>query len=90
MADKNSRKPVYELSICRFSSDKFTLIKEKVKSLGDFADVLLDARLNEEEITSAFGILGDAEIVSLIRRHPIKSPFEDWIYPNLNRTCDYI
>lgn len=70
MDDDNYRKFIDELLICRYSSDKLALIKEKVKSFGDIEDLLLDAQLSEEEITSVLGILGDVEIAALISRHP--------------------
>lgn len=72
MDDKDYREFIDELMACRYSSDKLGFIKEKVKSFEDIEDVLLDAQLREEEITSVFGILGDVEIAALIRRHPFK------------------
>lgn len=76
MDDEDYRKLIDELLVCRYASDKFALIKEKVKSFGDFEDVLFDAELSEEEITSAFDILGDVEIAALMRRHPFRSKIE--------------
>ncbi len=73
MDDEDYRKLIAELLVCRYSSDKLALIKEKIKSFGDFEDVLFDAQLSEEEITLAFGILGDVELAALIKRHPYKS-----------------
>jgi hypothetical protein len=72
MHDEDYRKLVDELLICRYSSDKLALIKAKVRSFGDLEDLLFDAQLCEEEITSVFNILGDVEIAALLRRHPFK------------------
>lgn len=72
MDNEDYRKFIDELLGCRYLADKLSLIKEKVKSFGDLEDVLFDAQMNEEEITSVFGILGDVEIAALIRRHPFK------------------
>lgn len=76
MADENYRKLIDELSICRYSSDKLALIKEKVKIFGDMEDLLSDVRLSEQEISSVLGILGDFEIAALIKRHPFKSDIQ--------------
>jgi len=76
MHDEDYRKLIDELLMCRHSSDKLALIKEKVKSFGDLEDLLFDAMLNEEEITSVFDILGDIEIAALIRRHPFKTDIQ--------------
>jgi len=76
MDDGKYRKFIEELLICRYSSDKLALIKEKVKSFGDIEDLLFDAQLSEEEITSVLGMLGDVEIAELIRRHPLKSDIQ--------------
>lgn len=76
MDDKKYRKLINELLICRYSSDKLALIKENVKSFSDMEDVLLDAHLSGEEITSLFDILGDVEIAALIKRHPFKSDIQ--------------
>ena len=51
MDDEKYRKFIDELLICRYSSDKLALIKEKVKSFGDIENLLFDAQLSEEEIT---------------------------------------
>jgi len=76
MHDEDYRKLIDELIICRHSSDKLALIKEKVKSFGDLEDLLFDAQLSEEETASVFDILGDVEIAALIRRHPFKTDMQ--------------
>lgn len=76
MDNKDYRKLINELLICRYSSDKLALIKEKVKSFSDMEDVLLDTDLSEEETTRLFDILGDVEIAALIKRHPFKSDIQ--------------
>jgi hypothetical protein len=77
MNDDDYRKLVDELLMCRYSSDKLTLIKEKIKSLDDFEEVLFDAQLSDKEIAAAFRMLKDAELAILIRRHPIKTDIQD-------------
>ena len=76
MHDEDYRKLIDELLICRHSSDKLVLIKEKVKSFGDLEDLLLDAHLSEEETALVFDILGDVEIAVLVRRHPFKTDIQ--------------
>lgn len=76
MENEDYRKLIDELLVCRYLSDKLVLIKDKVKSFSDFEDMLFDAQLKEEEITSVFDILGNVEIAALIKRHPFKSDIE--------------
>jgi hypothetical protein len=76
MADEDYRKLIDELLLCRYSSDKLALIKEKVKSLGDIEDLMFDARLSKEEIFTVLTNLGDVELAALIRRHPFKSDIQ--------------
>lgn len=73
MEDENYRALIDELLICRYSSDKLALIKDKVKAFQDIEDILFDARLSEEEIISVLNMLGDVEIAALLKRHPFKS-----------------
>lgn len=76
MDDADYRKLINELLLCRYQSDKLALIKERVKSFDDLEDVLLDAQLCEEEITSVFVVLEDIGIAALIRRYPFKSDIQ--------------
>lgn len=76
MDDEEYRKLIEELLICRNSSDKLALIKEKVKSFGDFEDLLFDAELSEAEMASIISILGDVGIAALIKRHPFKTDIQ--------------
>lgn len=73
MADEAYREMIAELLVCRFSTDKLGLIREKVKAFDDLEDVLLDARLSVKEILLLFDSLGDMEIAALIKRHPFHS-----------------
>lgn len=70
MDDKEYRKIIDELLVCRYTSDKIALIKEKVKSFGDLEDLLFDAELCQEEVTEVFGILNEIEIAAMLKRHP--------------------
>jgi hypothetical protein len=76
MDDEDYRKLIGELLLLRYLSDKLALIKEKVKSFGDFEDILLDAQLDEQEITSVFSLLGDVEMAALIKRYPVRSDIQ--------------
>lgn len=73
MDDKEYRKLIDELLICRYSSDKLALIKEKVKSFDDLEDLLFDAQLIQEEVASILDTLTDMEIAAMVKRHPFNS-----------------
>lgn len=72
MSDDEYRTLIGELMACRYSSDKLALIRQKVKSFGDFEDVLNDAELDDDEIIAMLGVLGEVEVAALLRRHPEK------------------
>jgi hypothetical protein len=76
MDDEDYRSLVEELLRCRYLSDKVELIKQEVKSFDDLDDILLDAQLNEEELTLLFNTLGDVEIAELVKRHPFDSQIQ--------------
>jgi len=76
MEDEEYRKLIEELLICRYSSDKLKLIKEKVKSFDDLEDVILDAQLEEDELVSLFNTFGDVEIAAMIKRYPFASDIQ--------------
>ncbi|RYD02165.1 hypothetical protein N752_27320 [Desulforamulus aquiferis] len=76
MDDSDYRKLIDELLLCRYSSDKLVLIKERVKSFDDLEDVLFDGQLNKEELPLVFEFLGDVEIAALINRHPFISDIQ--------------
>jgi len=73
MDDNGYRKLINELLICRYSSDKLALIREKVKSFDDLEDIILDAQLTKEEMTAILADFTDIEIAAMIRRHPYYS-----------------
>jgi len=72
MEDEDYRNFIYEVLSCRYSADKLAIINEKIKSFGDFEDMLLDARLTRKEMTAALRILGDVELAALSKRHPFE------------------
>ena len=76
MDDKKYRKLIEELIECRFSSDKFKLIKDKVQALDDIEELLFDAHLNETEIYQLFDTLEEAEIAIMVKRHPFVSDLQ--------------
>lgn len=85
MADNAYRKLISELLLCRYSSDKLALIREKVKSFDDLEDILLDAQLNQEEITAIMGNFTDVEIAELVRRHLYYSDVQDVDVPEVEQ-----
>jgi len=70
MADEDYRKLIDELNTSRYLQDKLGLIRERVRSFGDFEDLLLDAELEEEEAGSVLDLGGDMELAALLRHHP--------------------
>jgi hypothetical protein len=76
MDDEKYRELIDELLVCRYSSDKLALIRDKVKAFGDMEDLLLDAELSEEDMFAIFDILADIEIAALIKRHPFNSDIQ--------------
>ncbi len=76
MDNGDYRKLIEELLSCRFVEDKLAVIKEKVKSFGDFEDILIDAQLNEEETYAVLNIAGDIELAALIKHHPFISDIQ--------------
>lgn len=72
MDDEQYRELVEELIRCRYEPDKLVLIKEKVKSLDDFEDILFDVQLEEKEVLSLLDTLGDVELAEMLRRHPFE------------------
>lgn len=76
MDDKEYRILIEELLSCRYSSDKLSIIKEKIKSFDDIEDILLDAQFGEEEFALIFDTLGNIELAALIKRHPFKSAIQ--------------
>lgn len=73
MDNAEYRQLIAELLICQNSSAKIDLIKQNVKSFGDIEDILFDAMLSKNEITSVFEILGNVELAALIKSHPYHS-----------------
>lgn len=69
MEDKEYRKFIEELGVCRYSSDKIAFIKEKVRSIDDMEDLLLDVKFSFEEACQILNLLGDVEFAALLQRH---------------------
>lgn len=92
MSNKNYRRLIEELLMCRHSSDKLALIKEKVKSFADIEDVLLDAMLSETEVFSVLHLLDNTEIAALLQRHPYRDTEDLSESEGVFRVClkDYI
>lgn len=70
MEDEKYRLIIDDILKCRFLSDKIAIIKDKIHSLADFEDLLLDAELEDDEIMEMLGILEISEISALAKRHP--------------------
>lgn len=69
MEDKEYRKFIEELGACRYLSDKLAFIKEKVKSIDDMEDLLLDVEFSFEEACRVLNLLGDVELAALLQRY---------------------
>lgn len=54
---------------CRLMSDKIAMIKRDVTALSDLNDLLLDDRMNREEIRAVLRQLDEPEIAALARLH---------------------
>lgn len=76
MDDRNYRCMIDEIMSCRFISDKINMIKEKIHSLADLEDALLDAEFNEEEMSAVLKELDLTEIAALAKRHPYRADIE--------------
>ncbi len=70
------RNIIDEISQCRFLSDKLAIIKNKIHSLSDLEDLLLDGELLENEIMTILNSIDKIEIVALAKRHPYKSTID--------------
>ncbi|OPX84120.1 MAG: hypothetical protein A4E53_03895 [Pelotomaculum sp. PtaB.Bin104] len=70
MDDGEYRNIVNEMLACRYLDDKIQIIKEHIKTLADFEDIIIDGGLSEAEALAVFNMLDDVEIVVLIKRHP--------------------
>jgi len=70
------RKTIDEIINCRYLSDKLFIIKDKIHSLSDMEDLLMDAELKENEIMTVLATLNLFEIAALSKNHPYKSEIE--------------
>lgn len=73
MDNEKYRQLLDELNTCRYLQDKLELIKERVRSFGDFEDLLLDMELEEEEANSILDLGDDLELAAILRHHPFTS-----------------
>ena len=76
MEDTIYRAVLDELQSCRHLSDKLAIIREKILTLNDLDDLLLDGNLTEIEMTAVFHMLGRLEIAALVKRHLIQSEMD--------------
>lgn len=76
MDNERYRQMLDELNTCRYLQDKLELIKGKVKSFGDFEDLLLDMELEEEDAWSVLELGGDLELAAILRHHPFASDIQ--------------
>jgi len=77
MDDEKYRSIVDEITQCRFLSDKILIIKNKISSLADLEDLLVDVELSEHEITAVIKELKAEEIAALAKYHPFVQKLED-------------
>jgi len=86
MDDKEYRKLIDELLICRYPADKLQFIREQVRSFADLEDLLTDAWLETEEVFQVLDLLGDVEIAALIKRHPYQENQQGVYLPAAEQT----
>lgn len=70
MPDKNYRSVIEEIGQCRFSQDKINIVRERVHTLADLEDVLLDAEWTQGERKAILGGLHLTEIAALLKKYP--------------------
>jgi len=76
MDDGQYRKVVDEIMQSRFLQDKIVIIKERIHSLADLEDVLLDSDLARDEIIAILHELSLPEIAALSIKYSIMSDIE--------------
>lgn len=76
MNNESYRKTIEEIINCRYLSDKVSIIQDKIHSLSDMEDLLIDAELKENEIMAVLSNLNLFEIAALSKHHPYKSEIE--------------
>lgn len=76
MRDADFRELIEELLLSRRTADKLRLIKEKVKSVDDLEEMLLEVRLSAEETRAVFGMLDKVELAVLLKRHAYNSEIQ--------------
>lgn len=76
MDNEPYRKTIEEIINCRYLSDKLSIIQDKIHSLSDMEDLLIDAELKENEIMVVLSNLNLFEIAALSKHHPYKSEIE--------------
>jgi hypothetical protein len=69
MDNDRYRRIVDEIIQCRYLSDKIAIIKEKIKTLADFEDVILDGEFDENEILVILKMLSSAEIAAFCKKY---------------------
>lgn len=76
MEDEQYRKVIEEIGQCRLAADKVAIVKEKIHSLADLEDVLLDVDLTQEEMQTILCGLGLPEIAALSKKYMVMSEVE--------------
>jgi hypothetical protein len=69
MENDKYRKMLDELSSCRYTQDRLSIIKEHIHSLADMEDLLSDGNFGEPDTFAVLDLLGDMEIAVLMSRH---------------------
>ena len=70
MPDEAYRKIIDEIALCRYTGDKLGIIKEKIHSLADMEDVLLDSEMKADEITEVLKLLSPVEFAAFLKKYP--------------------
>ncbi|KXL53120.1 hypothetical protein CLNEO_16630 [Anaerotignum neopropionicum] len=77
MDDKLYKKIAEEIMCCQSSVEKIRIIKEKIHSLGDLADILLDTELSETEVSAVLKELSPAEFAAFTKKYLSYTQWEE-------------
>jgi hypothetical protein len=76
MDNDRYRRIVDEIIQCRYLGDKIAIIKEKIKTLADFEDVIHDGEFDENEIMVILKMINPTEIAAFCRKYSFGDELE--------------
>ncbi|MDR2751794.1 MAG: DUF6179 domain-containing protein [Clostridiales bacterium] len=77
MQDASYRKLVSEVMLCANSIEKAALIKERVHSLSDLEDLMLDTEMSTDDLNTLYEQLLPIELAILAKRHQLLGAIAD-------------